>query len=283
MTVSLNDDARVPEALDFLELVGEQEDSCEAETDELLTTLGKKAPACLEQIGTALSLLDRLASCWWGCRRGDHVIEYLCGRVASNARAALRLMRFGFYDESLLLCRAMGETANMLELFAMDNGAYEEWRAASRAYRMSAFSPVKIRLQLEALDELPIIAEERYRALSERSAHVQPETKPQSHNILGLPGSGAVLQEEGVLVCLNEIAIPLAATVIFGTAKLGVNPETRAKTMAGAMALAEQIGSATVTSIDDYHRHVLEDPAARDALGHVADLVRRQQAGRDRA
>ena len=49
----------------------------------------RKAPRCLESLGTVLSLLDRASSCYWGCRGGDHVIEYFAGRVASSSRAAL--------------------------------------------------------------------------------------------------------------------------------------------------------------------------------------------------
>ena len=101
-----NEQAAVPEGLSFLNLVWDQEDSCETETDSRIPNMGVKAPKCLEHIGTVLSLLDRMASCWWVCRGGDHLIEYLCGRVASNARAALRLLRFGFYDE--LRCTDFG-------------------------------------------------------------------------------------------------------------------------------------------------------------------------------
>ena len=43
-------DDRVPEGLSFLDLVWGQEDSCEAETDDLLPGLGKKGSACFEQI-----------------------------------------------------------------------------------------------------------------------------------------------------------------------------------------------------------------------------------------
>jgi len=78
----------VPEGLDFLRLVPEQEDHCEERTRKLLPELGQKPPRCLEEFGTVLSLLDSAASCFWGCRGGDHVLEYLARRVASSARAS---------------------------------------------------------------------------------------------------------------------------------------------------------------------------------------------------
>ena len=215
-------------------------------------TLGKKAPSCLEHLGTVLSLLDRIASCWWICRKGDHLIEYLCGRATSNARAAVRLLRFGFYDESLLLSRAIGETANLLQLFHQDANALELWKESSRRDRMREFKPAKVRQRLENLQTSPVINEERYRLLSERAAHVHPETKPQSHNILGIPAPGANLQEAGLLVCLNELAGPLSMTAFFGVLLLDLEKDIK-----------KRVISVAITTIDDYHRQIREgEPVA---------------------
>ena len=188
-----------PEGLSSLKLVWDLEDNFEKESDSLIPKMGVKAPRCLEHIGTVLSLLDRMASCWWVCRDGDHLIEYLCGRVASNARAALRLLRFGFYDESLLVSRAMGEISNLFQLFYLDANALEDWKKSSQRDRISKFAPAKVRCRIESLETSPVISEERYRLLCERFAHVNPGTRPQSHNILGVPATGANLQEEGLL------------------------------------------------------------------------------------
>ena len=239
----------VPEGLSFLHLVWGQEDECEAETDKEFQSLGKKAPACLEQIGTVLSLTDRMASCWWVCRGGDHAIEYLLGRVASNARAALRLLRFGFYDESLVLSRAIGETANLLQLFCHDKDSLQDWKALLRKDRMEMFRPVKVRCRLEELQTSPLINEERYRLLCDQAVHVQPETKPQSHNILGVPGTGAILQGEGVLVCLNEIALPTSGAACFGAAILDLEVEVKETIFSAAKGLVEDIGKANITDL----------------------------------
>jgi len=109
-----------PEGSDFLKLVSQQEDACEARTASALPRLGKLAPACYRNLGTVLSLLDRAASCYWGCRGGDHVVEYIAGRSCSSARAARRLFEFGYYDESLSINRSIGEIANLLLLFNFD-------------------------------------------------------------------------------------------------------------------------------------------------------------------
>jgi len=262
-----NKDADVPEGSDFLKLVWGQEDSCERETDGRLPSMGKKAPACLEQLGTVLSLLDRMASCWWRCREGDHVVEYLCGRVASTGRAALRLMRFGFYDESLVLARGIGEVANLLHLFQLDRSDLEQWKASSRQDRLRRFSPAQVRLRLEALQSSPPISQERY-------------TKPQAHNILGVPVAGAIFQNEGLLVSLNELAVALSLATAFGALLLDLEKSIKRQIVHAAKCLAEAIGGATIAEISDYHQHVLNDRVARRALERVASELRRLQDDR---
>ena len=273
-------DAHVPEGAAFLNLVWGQEDACQRETDGRLPAMGKKAPACLGQVGTVLSLLDRMASCWWACQGGDHVIEYLCGRVASTGRAALRLMRFGFYDESLVLSRSIGEIANLFLLFQEDRHAFGEWKVASRGDRLREFSPVKVRLRLEELGTAPPISQERYTLLSERASHAHPATKPQAHNLLHLPMAGATFQEEGLLVCLNELAVALSLATAFGCLNLDVEKDFKHRIFASAEHLAQQIGGAAITEIDEYHRHVLANPAAREAIERAADDFKRLQAER---
>ena len=280
MSQDSDKDTRVPEETEFLQIVWEQEDECEKETDERLPTMGKRAPACIAQIGTVLSLLDRMASCWWACRGGDHVVEYLCGRTASTGRAALRLMRFGFYDESLLLSRSIGEIANLLCLFNEEPSSFEKWKQSSRGERMKEFSPVKVRLGLEAVPGTPPISQERYTLLSERAAHVHPETKPQSHNILGIPVPGAIFQDEGLLVCLNELAVTLSLSTLFGALLLDLDKELRKRIIGCAKTLAEQIGGATITEIGDYHQQVLEDPVIGEELARIGEALRRLQARR---
>ncbi len=275
---STEKDAHVPLALEFLKLVWKQEDACELETDKRVPNMGTKAPACLENLGTVLSFLDRMASCWWICRGGDHIVEYLCGRVASTGRAALRLMRFGFYDEALTLCRSIGEIANLFYLFHKSRPAFDAWKASSRAERLREFSPVKVRLWLEELKVSAPIGQERYALLSERATHVHPGTKPQSHNILGLPSVGANLQDEGMLVCLNELAVALSFVTTFGALLLDLEKSIKDRVLSSCRTLAEQIGGATITEIDDYYREVLKNPAAQQELARVAEELRRFQA-----
>jgi hypothetical protein len=81
---------------EFIKLLEKLENDGFARSSDQLPEMGKAAPQTLEHLGTVLSLLDRLASCHWGCKGGDHVAEYLAGRCCSSARASLRLLRHGY-------------------------------------------------------------------------------------------------------------------------------------------------------------------------------------------
>ena len=248
----------VPLGFEFLELVWKQEDNCEVETDGRIPHLGQKAPSCLERTGTMLSLLDRLSSCWWECQGGDHQIERLCGKVASNARGALRLMRFGLYDESLALARSMGETCNLLYLFVIDENSIKEWNTSTPQQIQNRFSPFEVRQRIEKLQGIVPLDQGRYGLLSERSIHVSPETSPQSYNLHGIPTMGGILQDEGLLMCLNEVARPLCLATRFGALIINVNDEVNKQIASSARDLAEQIGGVTITEIVDYHRHLFQ-------------------------
>ena len=266
-------DTYIPEGERFLEFVWAQEDECEAQTDSRIPSLGRKAPACLKHLGAVLSLLDRMASCWWMCHQGKHRIEYLCGRSASNARVVLRLLRFGFYDEALVLCRGLGEVANLMQLFVYDRKAFDEWENLSPQQIRREFTPVKVRLRLESLSMSPAIDEECYRLLSERAAHVHPGTRPQSYNILGVPFVGARIQDEGILVCLNELAVPLSLITAFGANVLKLDQATTKRIISCSRTLAEQIGGVTLSEIEDCYRQALMNPIVAEKTAIAEDLL----------
>ena len=260
MTNISNKDLSVPEGMQFLEFIWQTEDRLEEVTDDRFPSMGEKAPACMEQVGTALSLLDRMSSCWWVCDEGDHTIEYLYGRTASYGRAALRLMRFGFYDESLMLSRSIGEIANLLFLFLSESGSLQRWKMSTRRERRENFAPVEVRKQLEGILGKPPIDQERYSMLSEQSVHVHPQTRPQAHNVLRMPVSGAILfQEAGFLICLNELGLSLAYTLGSGAGLLNLDEDVKKRIMHSTRDLAEQIGGAIITEIDSYYQRNRKD------------------------
>jgi hypothetical protein len=176
--------------------------------------MGKKAPQCLEHLGTVLSLLDQAGSCFWGCGKGDHIVEYMAGHASSTSRAALRLLYFAFYDQSLMLTRSLYEMANLLFLFMMEPDALEEWKRRPGNERMKHFSPFKVRLRLEARKIPQPVDRARYSRLSELAVHITPQIRPQGHNPLGVPTAGAYFQEAGVLISLNELAAATALVAV---------------------------------------------------------------------
>jgi hypothetical protein len=195
-----------PEGTSFLDLVWRAEDTCVRETRERLPRRGRKAPECHARLGDLLSLLYRAACCFHGCSGGDHFTERIAGRVVSHALGSYRLLFSGYYDESLELSRNLGEVANLLWLFLHRPAQRERWHQSDKKTRMRDFSPVRIRLALEGAG-LPVpIDETRYAALCEVAVHAGPSTTPQTHNPLGVPTLGAVFQEAGFLVSLNELA-----------------------------------------------------------------------------
>lgn len=255
-----------PEGLEFLKLAAEQEDACEKHSRTRLLKMGQKAPECLENLGTVLSLLDRVASCFWGCRGGDHLVEYLAGRVSASARSSLRLLYFGFYDESLSITRGIGEAANLLFLFMKDIQIFEEWRLSSKKERLSNFSPVKVRLHLERLG-LPVpIDEARYSQLCEIATHVTPQTKPQAHNPpLGMPLIGGYFQEGGGLVALNELAAATSLATIALPKLLNLQEDKQKRICEVCLVLLKSVGGVNVLTVKDMWQKVLNDSLSSSA------------------
>lgn len=255
-----------PEGLDFLKLVSEQENACEAEARRRIPDLGNKAPVCLQHLGTVLSVLDRAASCFWGCRGGDHVIEYLAGRVCSCSRAALRLLLSGFYDESLSLTRCIGEIANLLFLFNQDAAALALWKQSTKKQRKDQFSPVKVRIRLETMKLPALIDEARYGELCERATHPTPQTKPQAYNPLGMPSAGAQFQEAGLIVALNEVAGATALALVPLPKLLGYEDQRRSEIKQVGLNLLRSVGALDVLNVKELFAEMWQQ-AERDAQG----------------
>jgi hypothetical protein len=242
-----------PEGLDFLMQVSEEENACESETRLRIPELGKMVPACYQELGTVLSLLNRAASCSWGCRGGDHLIEYLAGRVCAYSRSAIRLLLFGFYDESLSLTRSIGEIGNLLLLFNQEPSALPQWRVSDKDLRMTDFGPKKVRKRLKnigrdkSVDLKPLIVDDdRYVALSEIATHPTPQIKPQAHNAQGKPSVGARFQEAGLVVSLNELARAVACAVLPIPKLLGYDDQRRGAIRERAIILLSTVGGLSV-------------------------------------
>jgi hypothetical protein len=125
----------IPKGMDFLKLMRSLEERSVEATWKSLPKLGKKLPVAVRSMGTVLSYLDRIASCFWGCSHDDHRLQYLVGRVTTLTHSALLLTASGHYDEALSLIRILGEVTNLLSLFAADKEELKKWKTLDEKKR----------------------------------------------------------------------------------------------------------------------------------------------------
>ena len=219
----------VPLGGDFLKVVQDQERRCEEQFNTWLPNAGVKAPQTMDALGTALSYLDRLASCWWGCKEGDHKDVYLVGRVASNAKAAFQLLRTGHYDEAFSLIRQIGENANLICLFVQSDEEYTKWKEASDKERRNHFSLAQVIRRLENLSFPLPMDKSLYDLLSKRATHTSPENIPQVLLPYHIPTMGGHFQEAGTLLALNHLAVMIGHVLYHGVKF--IKPPTDRKVM----------------------------------------------------
>lgn len=226
------------------------ENSCDTMSTERLPALGEKAPKLYTALGTLLSLLDRASSCDWGCRGGDHAIERLTGGVCNAARAAIRLMHMGFYDEALTLSRSIAERVNLVSLFLYDPATLTEWRSADEKGRRRKYSAVQVRMRLEQGGWGVPTNQDRYSKLSGHGAH--PGHSPQHFIPHGPPAAGGIYSEIGLLVSLNEIGrgVILYAGIFIGSIALPEDVLQRLSSL--AKEAAHQLGKANLEEMAEY-------------------------------
>jgi hypothetical protein len=206
----LDTSGNFPVGIEYLKVSEDRASSCRKDTNEAIEQLGQSIEEHLQALGTTLSLLDRVASCVWGCSHGDHVLEYITGRVVGYSQSALLLAKSGLYDEALLLVRSIAEIANLFALFVADSTAFRNWKTFSEAKRISEFSPGKVRKRLDSLN-VPIPYDgNQYGWLCEIAAHATPHTKPQVHQPNTRPSVGAIFQQNSFQGVLREISLSVA-------------------------------------------------------------------------
>lgn len=232
----------LPRGSAFLSTVATVERHCGEQTLEQSPELGVSTPACVECLGTVLSMLYEEACCFHGCLGGDHLNERLTARIVTNALSSLRLANLGYYDESLALTRNLGELANLLFLFAAEPPLVAAWRAADDKQRKRDFSPVRVRLKLEEKGLRPPVDESRYSLLCEVGVHVHPSVSPQSYNDHGRATLGAQFQVEGYMCTLNELCIAVAEAAACVSTFPG-HPERRMSLRAAAEVLLNAVGA----------------------------------------
>ena len=242
----------------FLDLTQELADASSDDTDRFCAEAGERLPQILDAVGTVLSILYRLACCYYGCPGGDHQVEWLTGKFMNQAVSVHRLVRAAQYDEALMLIRGMGEIVNLLWLFQEDRAELVAWKAADKKTRLNHFGPAAVRRRLEMLSELgPPVDAERYAALCEIAVHPTPNFAPGHYSGTGRPVLGAILQEVGIFVCVNEFAYAIAMAAIPIAVLLDSSSDIKAQIKRQSVDLLRSIGSFNVLNYEEGLRKAL--------------------------
>jgi hypothetical protein len=154
-------------------------------------------------IGTAMNVLYQAATCHRKCHGGAHIFERLLGRAYNLSCGAYHLTIFGLYDEALNLIRSLGEIANLVMLSALDGPKMKEWLHATPKERRDNFSPVKIRLMLEAKGMEQCANHKWYQERSAGDTHITPNTQPNFHG--GAAFVGGRYEKEGMRKCFESM------------------------------------------------------------------------------
>lgn len=239
---------QLPEGTEFLNLSARHQDKTAVQFRQTLKQELPKTWDTYTKLGTVLSFADRFASCFWGCHGREHVIEFLVGRATSSARAAIRLIEFGHYDEALALTRNIGEIGNLMQLFFTDSSQIRRWLDLSEKKRRSELAPVEVRKALERLGSVVPFDQSSYGELSEIGVHPNPNTKPQNHNFHAIPTLGGFYQEKGQMSCINHLSWAIA-TVVGPAAKIAILEQAKAEAI--VQATIELVESIDVQ--DDMH------------------------------
>jgi hypothetical protein len=237
----------LPRGMDFLRLMRALEQLSAEDTWKALPTLGKKLPAAVEAMGTVLSYLDRIASCFYGCSHDDHRLQYLVGRVTTLAHSALLLTAAGHYDEALALIRVLGEVTNLLSLFDSDKAELEKWKTLRGNQHWNYFRPYKVRGRLDNLKKAPsAVDSERYSMLSSVSVHIGPDSMPNAQNDEGRARLAPRFEEAGLMVCINELARCIAIISVTATSLIDTPTAVKRRTRMAGHKLAINVGGVDV-------------------------------------
>lgn len=83
----------------------------------------------------------------------DLKVAVVLGMRTFNAFAAsIKLTLSGYHQNGALILRDVMETVFLLDLFAGDRSLIERWRFADKKVQRNEFSPVKVRMALDARD-----------------------------------------------------------------------------------------------------------------------------------
>jgi hypothetical protein len=214
----------------FTDKLRQFEEVCKQDTATYLASCPGDVRAAHEAFHPLLEHLYKFACCHWGCHGKEHVYEYLAGRTVSNLISAYGLTERGYYDEALSLVRSVGEIANLLNLFWVDQKNIRVWLDSNRTERRAKFDPYHVRIELKNLNHLIPFDEAHYKRLCELAVHPTPATRPNAYHDKDKPILGAYFQPEGFCAAFWEMSWALA--VVAGpVSKLALFPKSQAEKM----------------------------------------------------
>ncbi len=258
--------AEFPVGRSFLEKIEVRVDAGSEAADSYSREAGEKLPLSIERLGTVLSYLYRAACCAWGCRGGDHQVEWLAGRVVNQAMSGYRLIRAGYYDEALVMARGIGEITNLVFLFGTDAQELENWKKADRGTRLRDYGPAAVRKKLKALrDEDPPIDDERYKHLCEVGTHPVPGVAPGHFSGSGRPVLGVYLQPVGMFVGVTELSYAVAMAALPLSKLLGLKDGERQLLWQAAVDLIKTLGGFNILNYNELLAKALQSPSGRQS------------------
>jgi hypothetical protein len=228
---------------------------------ELSPSSGKRHPRTVASTGTAISYVYASACCRWGCRGGNHTIERLLGKAANQAISAFKLYRMGYYDESLMLTRGIGEIANLLHLFYQEPSKISTWENLNDRQRFSQFKPSKVRNQLVSLIGFAPIDSERYSKLCSVGTHPDPNEIPGHYTGTGIPVLGMVLQEAGAFVAMNELGFALGLVLSTIPKLLKLEKNLGKEMQEAALHLIRELGDFTIINYNQLLKDAHHNPS----------------------
>jgi len=202
-------------------------------------------------VGDLLSVTYKLSVCDFGCRGGDHRIEYIIGKAYNTAVASLKLLRLGFYDESLSLIRSISEITNLLCLFRIEPNSYKDWVEATEQERIRNFGPAKIRKKIISVAAQPPVDKEYYSKLCEIGVHVNPETRPAGYNKHKLALVGGFVMDHAPTAILNDLANNLFFCALMGSSCI-LEKDDFMNLTDDLKKMVEQIGDLTIMNLEEH-------------------------------
>lgn len=141
---------------------------------------------CMKQIDIILVVLDRIASCGFGCQGGDHLHEQLICKFCNHSNSVRILGESGLNDQAYACYRSMAEILNLITLFWCSTNDLTEFRQIDKKERTKKFSPAKVRTRLKSTGVLSTISSDEYGKLSGIGVHPDVSVNPNCHNPFGV-------------------------------------------------------------------------------------------------